>query len=665
MARLDFDRTPDRKASRPIGGYRIGGPAPPTGLGESDVLLRELESLDRRVAELEAIYKRLAKVAIWFTRRYRRLGHMLLRSPFAGAVQRWMGSLAPQEQYRGWLALHRATDPYSSLAARPKGSDGLGPLITVIVPVFQPNLSWLESAVDSIRAQSYPHWELLVVLDGHPGDAVLTYCRSLIRDESRARMILGERGGISSASNLGLNAASGLYTAFLDQDDTVERSALDHIAAVLRCDDPDLLYTDEDYVDEEGRAQLPVFKPGWSPALLLSCMYLSHLLVVRTEGARQVGGFRSSRDGAQDYDLVLRLTDTRCKVAHIPFVLYHRRQHPSSTALNSSAKPYTQGAGREALAEALARRKISAEVYDRPHANTYGWADKDSRADAVSIVIPTRNPTLLQRLLGSIAATRDGRGARIQVVLHRTDRHTNEAIVTVARRFGAEITQFAGPFNFSSMNNLAASQTTGPLILFLNDDVVAQAEGWLNGLCAPFLRPEVGVVGADLRYFDGTIQHSGIVLGIGDGVGHAGRFQLGSPFWPWLGLTRNVSAVTGACLAIRRTLFEQLGGFDTRLPDNYNDVDLCLRAQQAGFEIVLSSASLLHHEEGRTRKTRTRLTERIALWTRWGEALREPDHFYSPNLSRRLERIELSALSPVTDGPRWPVSAPAGSLEKE
>jgi len=664
MSRLDFDRTSDGKTSRPIGGYRIGGPAPPSGLGESDVLLRELESLDRRVAQLEAVYDRLGKATTWFTRRYRRLGRMLLRSPFAGAVERWMGSLAPQDQYRSWLALHRATDPYSSLGARLKGSDDLGPLITVIVPVFQPNLSWLESAIDSIRAQSYPHWELLVVLDGSPGDAVLSYCRSLIQDEPRAQMLLGERGGISSACNLGLNAASGPYVAFLDQDDTFERSALDHIAAVLRYEDPDLLYTDEDYVDREGRAQLPVFKPGWSPALLLSCMYLSHLLVVRTERAREVGGFRSLRDGAQDYDLVLRLTDTPRKVAHVPFVLYHRRQHPGSTALNASAKPYTQDAGREALAEALARRKIGAEVYDRPSANTYGWADKNLRADAVSIVIPTRNPALLQRLLSSIVATRDGRGARIRVVLHRSKGNTNEAIVTVARRFGAEITQFAGPFNFSSMNNLAASQTTGPLILFLNDDVVAQAEGWLNGLCAPFLRPEVGVVGADLRYFDGTIQHSGIVLGIGDGVGHAGRFQLGSPFWPWLGLTRNVSAVTGACLAIRRTLFEQLGGFDTRLPDNYNDVDLCLRAQQAGFEIVLSSASLLHHEEGRTRKMKTRLTERIALWTRWGKALREPDHFYSPNLSRRLERIELSAVSPVTDGMRWPVSEPAGSVEK-
>ena len=250
----------------------------------------------------------------------------------------------------------------------------------MIVPVFQPNLSWLESAIDSIRAQSYPHWELLVVLDGLPGDAVLNYCRSLIRDESRAQMILGERGGISSALNLGLNAASGPYTAFLDQDDTVERSALDHIAAVLRCDDPDLLYTDEDYVDQEGRAQLPVFKPGWSPALLLSCMYLSHLLVVRTERAREVGGFRSLRDGAQDYDLVLRLTDSRCKVAHMPFVLYHRRQHPRPPRLihRRSRTRKTPG-GRLLPRRWLAARSARKSTIDRMRIPTGGLTETSGR----------------------------------------------------------------------------------------------------------------------------------------------------------------------------------------------------------------------------------------------------------------------------------------------
>jgi hypothetical protein len=460
-------------------------------------------------------------------------------------------------------------------------------------------------------------------------------------------MILGEHGGISSACNLGLSAASGAYTAFLDQDDTVEPTAFDHIAGVLCCENPDLLYTDEDYMDQDGRAQLPVFKPGWSPALLLSCMYMSHLLVVRTERAREAGGFRSSRDGAQDYDLVLRLTDTNCQVAHIPSVLYHRRQHSQSTALDAAAKPYTQDAGRQALADALGRRKISAQVYDRPHANTYGWSDSGFRANAVTMIVPTRNPSLLERLLGAIASTRDAQNARIQIILHRIEQNTDDAIAAVARRFGAGITPFSGPFNFSLMNNLAAANTTSPLILFLNDDVVPQEEGWLNGLCAPFARPEVGIVGADLRYFDGTIQHSGIVLGLCDGVGHAGRFQLGSPFWPWLGLTRNVSAVTGACLAIRRTLFERLGGFDEGFPDNSNDVDLCLRAQQAGFEVVLSCASRLHHEEGRTRDARARLSERIALWKRWGAALSEQDHFYSPNLSRRIETIELSAFRPA------------------
>ncbi len=630
------------RSTRPTWRCRNCEPASRAGLSEQGVLLRELKSLDRRLAQLEAVYSRLASVAIWLNRRYRRVGHMLVKSPFAGVVQRWMGSRAPQEQYRSWLALHRSADPYASTEPMPHGWDNPGPLITVIVPVFQPNLSWLKSTVDSIRAQSYSNWQLIVVLDGPPEDVVLEYCRSLAHHEPRARMVLGERGGISAACNLGLSAASGAYMAFVDEDDTVEPSALHHIAAVLRCDDPDILYTDEDYVDQNGRPQLPVFKQGWSPALLLSCMYLSHLLVIRTDRARQIGGFRTLLDGAQDYDLVLRMTDAECKVAHIPFVLYHRRRHPGSTALNNAAKPYAQGAGREALAETLGRRGILAEVYDREHANTFGWSDKDFRAEEVSIMIPTRNPSLLQRLLASIVSTRDGRRARIHVILHRGEPRTDDSIAAVAQRFGASVTSFTGPFNFSLMNNLGARATASPLILFLNDDVLPHGEGWLNGLCAPFLRPEVGIVGADLRYPDGTIQHAGIVLGIGDGVGHAGRFQIGSPFWPWLDLTRNVSAVTGACLATRRTLFEQLGGFDVELPDNWNDVDLCLRAQQAGFEIVLSCASLLRHEEGRTRRTGTRLAERIALWTRWGVALNEPDHFYSPNLSCRIETIELS-----------------------
>jgi GT2 family glycosyltransferase len=176
----------------------------------------------------------------------------------------------------------------------------------------------------------------------------------------------------------------------------------------------------------------------------------------------------------------------------------------------------------------------------------------------------------------------------------------------------------------------------------MNDDVIVQDDHWLDDLCSAFVRTEVGVVGARLLYPNGTIQHSGIVTGMSDGVGHACRFQFGSPFWPYLAMTRNVSAVTGACLAIRRGLFEQLGGFDLRFPNNYNDVDLCLRAQNAGHEVVLNCDASLCHEEGRTRRVGTDLAERLAIWGKWGSILAEPDYFYSPNLSRRLEAIDLA-----------------------
>ncbi len=604
--------------------------------------MRELEAVEQRIEGLEAFYKRLLRVAILANRLYRRLGHLLLSTPLAGLCQKWMGEVAPQAKYRRWLILHRATDRYAQCRGGDCMTRNAGPLISIVMPVFQPRLPWLKSAVSSVQEQSYQRWQLLVVPDGDPAAEVLGYLQSVVREDPRIQCISGEHQGISSALNLGLHAARGTYTAILDQDDLLEQSALQHVAAVLRRDDPDILYTDEDYVDEDGCPQLPIFKPGWSPALLLSCMYLSHFLVVHTERARAIGGFRTAHDGAQDYDLVLRLTDKPANVVHIPRVLYHWRQHRGSTALDPAAKPYTQSAGRRALEEALARRGLDAAVRDGHSPNSYQWTYSGFRPAAATIVIPTRNPKLLERVLGSIRGPQDGSARPVHAVLHCCGDGNESALVDIAARFGAQVTEYRGPFNFSLMNNLAAATASSPYLVFLNDDVVVRGDAWLDELCAPFMRPEVGVVGAQMHYFDGTIQHSGIVLGMGDGVGHAGRFQVGSPFWPWLALTRNVSAATGACLAIRRSLFEKLGGFDTRLSDNYNDVDLCLKAQRAGFEVVLSCGLPLAHEEGRTRKTGTHLAERIALWTRWGRLLGRPDYFYSPNLSRRFETIELS-----------------------
>lgn len=615
------------------------------GLDPERVLLHELESLEWRIGRLEkvAIIRLTKWMGKWITRLYQRLGYILLRTPLSGPIHKLMGHIGPEEKYRRWLTLHRAADADATPAFTEKIIENGGPLISVVMPVYQPSLPWLKNAVDSVRRQSYPYWQLLVSLDGDPGNEALKYLQDCAREEPRIQCISTDRGGISSTLNRGLNASTGDYTAFIDQDDVLEESALGHVASAILEDQPDLLYTDEDYIDEHGNPQLPMFKPGWSPALLLSGMYLCHLLVVNTELARAIGGFRSAHDGAQDYDLVLRLTDQGANVVHIPRVLYHWRQHPGSTALDHRAKPYSHAAGFKALEETVSRRQFKATVRDGPSPNSYRLSHSFPREDSAAIIIPTRNPKLLSRILGSLNAQHNDLRCEIHVILHCQGGGADAEIAAISQRCAARVIEYRGPFSFALMNNLAAVGVLSPYLVFMNDDLLIQSDGWLDDLCAPFLREEVGIVGAQLRYPDGTIQHSGIVTGVADGVGHAGRFQFGSPFWPWLGMTRNVSAVTGACFAIRRSLFRQLGGFDTRFPNNYNDVDLCLSAQSAGSEVVLSCDTPLCHEEGRTRRTGTDLRERIAIWTKWGSVLGQVDYFYSPNLSRRLEAIDLAA----------------------
>ncbi len=614
-------------------------------LSTENVLLNTIQSLDSRLERLEVSFLRLVRVWTWATRIYRRIGHALLRTPVAGICHKLMGELAADEKYRSWFLQHRSTDPYADSAIVDIPIQANSGLISVVMPVYQPNLAWLRTAVDSVRSQTYRNWQLLLVLDGDPNQEALSYIHSIAAEDSRIQYISSDRGGISATLNRGLRSCSGDYTAFIDQDDILEPTALVHISAGIAQDEPDILYTDEDYVDEQGVAHLPLFKPAWSPALLLSCMYLGHLIVVNTERAKRMGGFRSPYDGAQDYDFILRLTDEDASVVHIPRVLYHWRRHSNSTAANAAAKPYSHLAGLKALEDTLARRGLTAVVADGPASNNYRLSRVFPAEDSAGIVIPTRNSKLLSRLLSSMENAKDELRRKVHVVLHCQGNREDERIAAVAREFGASVIEYRGPFNFALMNNLAAAQVSNPYLVLMNDDVVVSGDHWLEGLCAPFIRPQVGIVGARLRYPDGTIEHCGVVTGIGEGVGHAGRFQMGSPFWPWLDLTRNVSAVTGACLAIRRALFGDLGGFDTRYFNNYNDVDLCLRVQRAGFEVVLNTCSSLCHEGAKTRQAGTALSERIGFWTQWGAVLAEADHFFSPNLSRKLETIDLSTPS--------------------
>jgi len=563
-----------------------------------------------------------------------RLGQLLLHSPLHPLYLKLAHPHFAEDCYRLWVESERA--PGARKLARE-------PLISLILPVHNPRRDWLEAAVASVLDQTYGRWQLCVCDDVSTEDWVAEYFSALSATEPRIRFArVNERLGISGALNRAGEMASGEYAGFLDQDDVLAPHALACMAEAVADAQADLLYSDEDYLDGRGRRVQPIFKPAFSPDMLRCGMYLGHLLVVRTARLRELGGFRSGYDGSQDYDLALRLAGGCCPgrspspvIRHISRVLYHWRQHPESTALDAAAKPYTQAAGLKALAEAVARRDAQAVVTAGAFPNSYHVRWFVPANLKASVIICSRNAKLLKRCLEAIARHTSHTNREIVIVQHRTG--DIAAMDRLLDGCACVRVPYTGPFHFAAMNNLGAEHATGEVCVFMNDDVEPLDSDWLGALLAHANRREVGAVGAKLVYPSGAIQHAGIVIGIMEGAGHLHRNTFGSPYWNWLPFTRNVCAVTGACLAIRKSVFEELGGFDESFPVNYNDVDLCLRARQAGYEVIVEPAALLRHYECQSRQAGVRLEERYLFEQRWAAWLERGDPFYSPHLRRMLE----------------------------
>jgi GT2 family glycosyltransferase len=557
-----------------------------------------------------------------------RLGQFFLRSPLHPVYLRIARPHSAADEYQEWLKREiGATAPHEWFVEQARNFRNQ-PLISIVMPVYNPKREWLESALDSVTGQTYSCWELCLCDDGSPNSWTAGYLAERAAGDSRIHFVRQDRNsGISGASNRAAQLASGEYVAFMDQDDRLAPYALHYIVEAMQQDKPDLLYSDEDRLDEHERRVEPVFKPGWSPELLLSCMYMSHLLVVRRQAADEAGWFRSDFDGSQDYDLTLRITDRPVNVRHVPRVLYHWRKHAGSTAASTAAKPYAQEAGLRALGDTVSRRRYDADCEKGPLPNTYRLRRRVAGNVKVSLVICSCNAGLLERC--------------IKGVRHRTA-YPNYEIVVIEHGINTTALDvvkvpYQGPFNYAVMNNAGAAAAGGEILIFLNDDVEPLVSEWLEVLVAQVQRPEVGIAGAKLVYPSGAIQHAGIVIGIMDGVGHLYRDTFGVKYWNWLPFPRNVSAVTGACFAIRKALFDEHGGFDKEFPINYNDADLCLRVRERGYQVILDPAALLRHEECRTRTRGVRYWERERWRARWADLLERGDPFYSPNLTKSRE----------------------------
>ncbi|HUJ77174.1 MAG TPA: glycosyltransferase, partial [bacterium] len=531
------------------------------------------------------------------------------------------------------------------------------PRISLIMPVYNTPEQWLRRAIASVQAQLYPHWELCIADDA----STLPHVRRVLEEaaaDARIRLTFREaNGGIAAASNSALALAGGDFVGLLDHDDELAETALVHVAAALNGNAQlDFLYSDEDKLDEQGRRCDAYFKPDWNRELVLQQNYVCHFAVYRRQVLQQVGGFRAGFEGSQDYDLMLRVTERipAGHIHHIPQVLYRWRKIPGSTALAVENKDYAAQAARRAVQEHLERTGTRARVEDGlvPHRHRVRYETPEP-PPLVSLIIPTRDGyALLKQCLDSILRKTDYAPYEILVVDNQsTDPQTLDYFKALGDSGQARVLPYDRPFNFSAINNFAVAQARGEVVCLLNNDTEVLTPDWLRELVSYAIRPEIGAVGAKLLYADRRIQHAGVLLGIGDVAGHAHRFydSTSTGYCDRLVLAQELSAVTAACLAVRRAVYQQVGGMNTDdLRVAFNDVDFCLRILRAGYRNVWTPYAELLHYESATRGADITPEQRAVfqkevryMQDTWGDLLAN-DPAYNPNLSLQSEWFRLA-----------------------
>ena len=531
------------------------------------------------------------------------------------------------------------------------------PLFSIIMPVYETPDSFLSQAIESVLAQTYSNWELHIADDASPSPSIRTILQKYVNADSRIHCVFrSENGHISAASNSAAETTRGDFLVLLDHDDMLRPHALHWIAKTLaRHPNAKLIYSDEDKINEKGLRFSPFFKPDWNPDLFLGQNYLCHLVAIHRSSFAAAGGFRTGFEGSQDWDLLLRISEKLSpeEIVHVPRILYHWRASPSSTALSADNKNYAAKAAEKALLEHFARTSTPAEPIALPN----GYFSVQRNPDHVPpclIIIPTRNgEEVLERCLRSIHQNTKGARYRILVVDNGSDRpRTLELLKELeTNRNDFSVLTDPSPFNFSALNNAAAQKAQDDeVMVFLNDDTEVMEPKWLRELAVNAARPEIGAVGAKLLYPNGRIQHAGVILGIGGVAGHAFK-RLPADFEGQMNranLIHNVSAVTGACLAVEKEKFQAVDGFDEKdLTVAFNDIDFCLKLLRKGFRNLYLPQVLLTHHESYSRgpedtpEKQSRFKREIQVMrNRWGDLLQN-DPAYNPNLSEHSEHFEL------------------------
>jgi GT2 family glycosyltransferase len=530
------------------------------------------------------------------------------------------------------------------------------PLISVIMPTFNGNPDWLRKAVESVQNQIYPHWELCIADDASTDTRSLDCLKQLASTNARIKVkYRRENGHISAASNSALELATGEWIALLDHDDLLSEDALLRVVELInKLPDIQLIYSDEDKIDTQGNRLDPYFKCDWNLDLFYSQNVFCHLGVYRTDLVRSVGGFRLGLEGSQDYDLVLRCIEQiqPRQIIHIPRVLYHWRVHAQSTAQTVEAKPYAVIAGEKALNEHFARLGVNGSAsWDR-----FGYKvsyEMPTPLPLVSLLIPTRDcKPIVERAVISILEKTDYQNYEIIIIDNGSVEPETiawfDAIQALDNR--VRVIRYDAPFNYSAINNFGVQQALGAVIGLINNDIEVISPDWLTQMVQHAVRPEIGCVGAKLYYPDGRVQHAGVVLGVGGVAGHAHKYasRQAHGYFSRLMIQQNFSAVTAACLLVKRSVFESVGGLDEiNLKVAFNDVDFCLKVREAGYRNLWTPYAELYHHESLSRGTedtpekKARFRQEVLfMQNRWGNQLQN-DPCYSPNLSLEHEDFSL------------------------
>lgn len=592
------------------------------------------------------IFKRLTPYNIKKGVRY--LKHYGVKGFYARLLERFEER---EVEYQEWYEKNKPSEEELARQRKKKWKNPV--VISVLVPAYRTPEVFLKQMMESVLFQTYPYLELCIADGSGTDDSVENVVKEYQKKDPRVRYRRLEKNeGIAGNTNAAIEMASGDYLALFDHDDLLSPNALFEVASAIEKEKADVIYTDEDKVTSDLKEHFqPHFKPDFNPDLLCANNYICHLLVVKRSLALKLGGQDPAYDGAQDYDFIFRCTENAEKIVHVAKILYHWRVHQASTADNPSSKLYAFDAGKRAIEAHLARIGAKAEVSHTKDLGFYRVKYQLQGNPMVSIVIPNKDEKeTLKKCLESIWKKTSYPNYEIILVENNsTTQEIRDYYKELDGKKRVRVVYWDKEFNYSAINNFGISYAKGEYILCLNNDITVISPDWLEELLANCQRPEVGIVGARLYYPDNTIQHAGIVLGMGGCAGSlfVGLARSRGGYLHKAALQQDLSAVTAACFMVKKEVFEKVGGFEEKLAVAFNDVDFCLKVRHAGYLVVYDPYAELYHHESKTRgyenteAKKRRFQEEIEyMRCHWmPDILRDP--YYNENLSLKASDYSL------------------------